>query len=195
MTANETLLVRTMWLATLLLVAGVGGGCVWWPATQQIGQVHAHAKDSYDEANAIVAKLQRASELREAEARVRRDLRELGGYRSQAAASAALLRLLDEESRSANVSVTAIAPDASEKTATDELAGTPVTLSMRGRFRNVVAALSDLPKHDVLLDIQDADLRSSAASRRPVLDVVVRATIYHLNIAEEKEPQRVRSIR
>lgn len=185
--------IRVTWLVVAFVVGGIGIGCIWWPAAQDISQRHARAMELYEEANTIDAAIRRASQLRSAQFRIKTDLAELGGVRSPGAITAALLQLLHEESKRQGVEVREVAPDTNPHTSppprtpqssilkADVLAPEDIAVSVRGPFRNIVALVADLPRHDVLVDIRDIQLSSTEAARRPpILDVTLHATIYHL---------------
>lgn len=198
---------RISWLFTAFTIVGIGIGVVWWPASQELAQRHAHALELYDEANGIDAATRRASQLRGAQARITSDLAELGGVRSPGEVTATVLRLLHEESKRENVQIREVAPDAaphvspittsaSAPAPPDVLSGSDVAIAVRGPFRNVVALVADLPRHDVLIDIHGIQLTSMAQERRPpVLDVTLHSTIYRLVALPSTGSSRVRTVR
>lgn len=177
-------LVRVTWLIVAFVVGGVGFGCIWWPASQQISQRHARALELYDEANTIDAAIRRSSQLRDAQLRIRSDLAELGGIRTPGAVTAALLQLLHEESKRQSIEVREVAPDANARASVpkaDLLAPTELSIAVRGPFRNIVALVADLSRHDVLVDIHDIQLGATESTRNaPVLDATLHATMYRL---------------
>lgn len=192
--------VRVVWLLAASVLFGGGGGLVWWPASQQIAQLNAHAKESYDEANDLAAKVERAQALRAAQQRVRSDLRELSA--GAATGQERLLRVLDDEARARGVSVRELAPvqaPANPQPTASPLAGltgTDVTLTLRGPFRSIAAFLADVPRHDVLIDVRDAALQTTGSiDRAPILFATVHATIYRLSPTDSKEHLDVRALR
>jgi hypothetical protein len=197
--------VRVFWLVVVFIIGGIGIGCVWWPASEELSQRHAHAMELYDEANTFDAATRRASQLRSAQERIAEDLSELGGLRSPGAVTAAVLRLLHEDSKNESVQIREVAPDAAIRSAVgttekahqeDLLSGSDVAISVRGPFRNVIALVADLPRHDVLIDIHDIQITSTGALRKPpVLDVTLHSTIYRLVALPTMENSRVRTFR
>ncbi len=199
--------VRVSWLfSTFVLGLGVCG--VWWPASQELSARHAHALELYDEANSIDAATRRAFELQQAQQRVATDIAELGGVRSNGAVTAAVLQLLHEESKRQVVQIREVAPEISAHVASamnggdlaaghsDALSGSDVAISVRGTFRNIVALVADLPRHDVLIDAHDIQLASTEGDRKPpVLDVTLHSTIYRLVALPAMERSSVRSFR
>lgn len=184
---------RITWLIVAFVFGGIGVGCIWWPASQDISQRHARAMELYEEANTLDAAVRRASQLRAAQVRIRSDLADLGGVRSPGAITAALLQLLHEESKRQSVDVRELAPDTNPPASPPSrlprssmpnggvLAPQDLSIVVRGPFRNIVALVADLPRHDVLVDVRDIQLSSSEATRKaPVLNVTLHATVYRL---------------
>ncbi len=201
--------IRITWLLTAVVVAGIGIACIWWPQSEEISRHHARALELYDEANTFDAQTRRASQLRAAQSRITSDLSQLGGTRSAGAITAAFLQLLHEESTRQNVDVREVAPDTSAhaspsfvrdaaavRTTDNVLATTDVAISLRGPFRNIVAFVSDLPRHDVLIDVRDIQLSSTQTVHRPpVLDVTLHTTMYRLVSTPTAGSSRVRTLR
>lgn len=192
--------VRVVWLLAAFVLFGCGGGLVWWPASQQSAQLNAHAKESYDEANDLAAKLERAQALRAAQQRVRSDLRELSA--GTAIGQERLLHLLDDEARARGVSVRELAPlqtPGNPQPTGSRLAGltgTEVTLTLRGSFRSIAAFLADVPRHDVLIEVRDVALQTTGSTgHAPMLLATVHATIYRLSRTDSKENLDVRALR
>ncbi len=195
---------RVLWLLAAFMVLAVGVGCISWPGSQELSQRHAHALELYDEANAIDAATRRAAQLRAAQARIASDLTALGGVRSAGGVTAALLRLLHDESNRQAVDIREVAPDttthgsdsAAAAIRANALLPSDVAISVRGPFRNIVALVADLPRHDVLIDVRDIHLSATESDRvPPVLDVTLHATIYRLAALLPLENSRVRTVR
>ena len=200
--------VRVTWLAVVFVVGGIGIGCIWWPASQEISQRHTHALDLYDEANTIDAAVRRASQLRSAQSRITSDLAALGGVRSPGAVTAALLQLLHEESKRQEVEIREVAPDAGARATlshqppgppspkAEVLAPADVSIAVRGPFRNIVSLVAELPRHDVLVDIHDIQLSSTESTNTsPVLDATLHTTVYRLVSLPRVGTSRVRLVR
>src|ERR1700722_1276731 len=104
---SESTIVRMVWMLTgLALLVGVGG--VWFPASQRIAAIRAVSRELYDEANQNETEAHRARELSRVRERVAADVRYLAGQSSGAAATAAAVHLLGEESRHFNVELRSI---------------------------------------------------------------------------------------
>src|SRR5215469_14425180 len=173
---------RIIWLAALFVVFGIGVGLIWVPASQSIDQVRGHARELYEEANQNDAIVRRANDLRAAQQRIHKDVVALGGERSAGAITAATLRLFSEEAKHLQVDVRSVAPTPqTTPSGHDDLNGTDVAIGVRGPFRNVVDFIADLPRHDVLVEIHNAQISSSDTTQQsPVLEVTLNATIYRL---------------
>jgi Tfp pilus assembly protein PilO len=193
--------VRITWMLTALVFFGSGIGLVWWPTSQTIDAVKAQARSLYDEANQNESDVQRATQLRAIAKRVSDDVRKLSGQGSQSAVTAATLALLYRESRTHGIDVRSIAPapmvspaaapgPAAVQPADNVLAGSPIEIDVRGRFRDILAFISDLPRHNVLIDVSDINLTDRGdRSTKPVLGATIRATIYRYQ-GTERETQR-----
>jgi hypothetical protein len=194
---------RIVWLGVAFVLFGIGVGLVWWPASQQVGQRRAHARELYDEANDIDDATRRAVELRAAKSQVETDLRLLGGMRSDGAVTAALLRLFHDEAKRTGVEIREVAPDTEQHATASAallkpgaLGGYELAIGVRGPFRNVVSLLADLPRHDVLIDVHDVQLASPESERSvPVLDVTLHSTIYRVLAVPGGEVSHVRALR
>ncbi len=176
---------RSFYLLSCAIVLA-GYGLVVQPAERSIREVQIHSQELYDEANANELKIRRSAELELAARRVRSDIASLKGRPDSAIASA--LQLLNLEARRFNVNVRSVNPDANAAVASpsvDLVQAFAWNVSLRGRFRNIVAILADLSKHDVLLEVQDASLAATAqasapapSGSSPVLEVTVRTIVY-----------------
>jgi hypothetical protein len=187
-------LARLTWACTAFVILGLGVGVVWWPSSQAISQVRRHAGEMYEEANHNDAIVRLAADLRAAQARVRADVNALGGTRSPGQVTAAALRLLEDEAKQRGVEIRSIVPSAAPITA-GALVGTDVAIGARGPFRNIISFLADLPRHNVLMELRDAELISSDPTQKlPSLDATVHATIYRLTSVNTAEDTHVRAL-
>jgi Tfp pilus assembly protein PilO len=194
--------VRIVWMLTATIFFGLGLGMVWWPTLQTIGAIEAQAKTLYDEANQNESEIQRAAQLHAMAKRVADDVHQLSGQGSASAITAATLTLLNRESRSYGIDVQSIVPapasslsqapasrgPQTSQPAYDALVGTPMEIDVRAHFRDLLAFISDLPRHNVLIDITDVSLVGSGdRSPKPVLGAKIQATIYRYQGAAEEE--------
>ncbi len=188
-------LARLTWICSAFVFFGCGVGLVWWPSAQAIGEVQTHARARYEEANNNDALVRRAADLRAAQARVRADLDALGGIRSSGEVTAAALKLLGDEARQRRVEIRSIVPSATAQTP-GVLVGSDVAIGVRGPYRSVLGLIADLPRHNVLIDVHDAELISiDPALKSPTLDVTVHATFYRLtSLNNTGEVKHVRTL-
>lgn len=200
-TFDERAGVRIIWLVTALaLVAGYA--CVWQPSQRDLTSIRARAHDLYERANSNEEVVRRSSRLKTIEARVRADLVALGGRASAARVTASALQVLDFESKAYRVDVRALTPDASaakaEAAGPERLVGQPMTIELRGRFRDVIALLADVPRHGVLFEIRTAELAADGRDReaaQPPLRATIQTTLYRIAASPLEENDAARSSR
>lgn len=172
---------------TAAMFLGIGMGVVWWPASQTIAAVKEQAESQYDEANQNEAVVHHAAQLRAIANRVTDDVRQLSGG-SQSALTAATLTLLNRESHAHTIDIRSIvpapiaptsAPPAAARPADSALTGTAIEIDARGRFRDILAFISDLPRHNVLIDVSDINIIDRGDhSPKPVLGATIHATVF-----------------
>lgn len=191
--------VRITWTLTIAMFLGIGLGVVWWPASQSIAAVKEQAKSLYDEANQNEADVQHAERLHAIAKRVSDDVRQLSGQGSQSATTAATLTLLNRESRAYTIDIRSIVPapvasasaaPSATQPADNVLAGTAISIDVRGTFRDILAFISDLPRHNVLIDVSDINLVDRGDhSSKPVLGGTIHATVFRYKGPREGESQ------
>lgn len=180
---------RLIWLLAGAMLLGVGVGLVWMPSSQAIAQVQAQAKDLYDRASRNDAEARESARLEAAAKHIAADVDSLSGQASPTAATARALALLNRDARLFGVAIHAIAPAPQASPAPFAgLRGMPLEIDARGSFRALLAFAADLPRHDVLIEIDDLNLAATPSrSRSPVLEAKIEATIYRYNPAPETE--------
>jgi Tfp pilus assembly protein PilO len=193
--------VRITWMLTVTVFFGIGFGIVWWPSTRTITTVKEQAKSLYDEANENESDVQHAAQLGAIAKRVADDVHQLSGQRSQSAVIEATLTLLSSESHAHAVDIRSIVPGpvasaspvpASASPAYGALVGTAIEIDVRGRFRNILAFISDLPRHNVLIEVSDISLVDGGDhSPKPTLGATIRATVFRYKGLTEGESQHV----
>jgi Tfp pilus assembly protein PilO len=194
--------IRIVWMLTATTFFGLGLGLVWWPTWQTINATKAQAKTLYDEANQNESEIQRAAQLRVMAKRVAEDVHQLSGQGSASAVTAATLTLLNRESRAYGVDVRSIVPapvsslspapaspdPETLQAAHNALVGTAMEIDVRANFRDLLAFISDLPRHNVLIDVSDVSLVDRGdRSAKPVLGAKIQATIYRYQGVAERE--------
>jgi hypothetical protein len=190
--------VRITWVFTAAMFLGIGMGVVWWPASQTIAAVKEQAESQYDEATQNEAVVRHAAQLRAVAKRVADDVRQLSGG-SQSALTAAALTLLNRESHAHAIDIRSIVPapvtlassaPAAARPADSALTGTALEIDARGGFRDILAFISDLPRHNVLIDVSDVNIiERGDHSPKPVLSATIHATVFRYKGIKEGEIQ------
>lgn len=199
---------RAIWAVTAALLFGLGVGRIWWPAMSEIALRQTHARDLYEQANALDAQTRRATELRAAQSRVEEDVRKIGGNRSEADVTASFLRSIHDEAKQTGVEVrelvseSAAAPNSALRSASSStgapyaLSAYGLTIGLRGSYRHLITLLSELPRQSVLIEIRDVHFGSNASlAAPPVLDITLHASIYRPISGRELEGAGVRAVR
>lgn len=184
---------RILW-GVVVLVSALGYEVTIAPLQRAIVQTQQYASQLYHRANANEAVARRAPALEAARRRIAGDVARLEGV-TQAGETASMLLLFAREAARYHVAIRAIATDdmssadASPKSAArSALEAQPLTLTLRGTFRDIVPLLADLPNHDVLLEIRDAQLHVVPSTRSAiVLDATVAAALYRFQPFAKKE--------
>ena len=177
---------RALWLMTVLVVIA-GWSTVIAPREGMIHAEGEHARELYETANANESKVRRAALLHVIQARVEGDLAQLAGQASSSSLMATTLRLLNDEAKRYHVEVHTVLPDSSPQATpvpraqdASSITESTVSIGVRGRFRDIVDMVSDLPRHDVLVDVEGVDLSAQGQDRvsgRPLLDITLRVSI------------------
>jgi hypothetical protein len=167
---------RIGWL--LVAALGIAGYArVVVPAEQAVRDSQTHAHALYDLAYRNERMIDQAAALQAARARVKRDLAQLGVENGVGKASLAFLRLMQAESKSHQVVLSALSPGGAGVAET--ASGTQrLDIALRGSYRELLATLSDISKHDVLFDVDGVEL-SSTGSFGGDVDATLHATLYH----------------
>ncbi|HTX60396.1 MAG TPA: hypothetical protein VMH02_12080 [Verrucomicrobiae bacterium] len=177
---------RAAWYGVGLLALLLYGGIVA-PAERRLGAIATQTGELYDLAArderlaADLGNLQAARDRVEAE--IARFSRTGGGQ-----AAAAALATLAGETKSGRVCLTSVkrSPDATDPAgASDDL-----TIALRGRYRDVLAAIADIPRQGALMEVRSVSLSrasGSAVAIFPPVEAEVRATVYHNATALLKE--------
>jgi Tfp pilus assembly protein PilO len=182
---------------TTAMFLGIGVGVVWWPASQTIAAIKEQAELQYEQANQNEAVVQHAAQLHAVTKRVADDVRQLSGG-SQSAVTAATLTLLNRESHAHAIDIRSIVPapvapasaPPAARPADSALIGTAIEIDARGGFRDILAFISDLPRHNVLIDVSDINIiERGDHSTKPVLGATIHATVFRYKGVKEGEIQ------
>jgi Tfp pilus assembly protein PilO len=168
---------RVAWLA-LALAAVAGFATIVLPAQRRIAAIESRSGDFAELAARDEAVLARLDSIEQTRTRVRRDLDRLAGKVGTGRTTVAVLHVLENEAARNHLVISGIAP-ASDDTASASAKEEELTVSLRGRYRDVMAAVADIPRHDALVEVQSAGLqRADAHGLFPSVDATVRFGIF-----------------
>lgn len=178
-------------LAATFALAGYSG--IVAPRERRLQALESRTHDLYRLANHNERMLANSAGLIAARERVARDVTHLGRQRGPGSSALRMLRLLQREAQRNHVVVTGLAPDESE--ASMRATGLEnVTIALRGTYRNVLEAIADLSKGDVLIELSDAELAAAPDEfGAPEVAATIHATIYRRPeaITKERDDARV----
>lgn len=103
-----------------------------------------------------------------------------------------LLQVLEGAGRRFDVNVLSIQPEqiAINKEKTEGLAGTGLTIRIRGKFRGILLFIEQLPRRDALLTVDNTEMRlqagDSAATADPILEATLHASTYTIQSPTEE---------
>lgn len=168
--------VRAGWFAVAVLVFG-GYLTLVAPAERRVRTVAFQAHELYELANRNERLLKNAAGLQAADQRVARDLADLTARKDETTIAVATLGLLRAAEKRHRVFVVSLAP--AERSITLERGSENVTLVLRGAYRDVLEAIAELSRGDVLLEIDDVALTQAFGNAgSPLVDATIGATIY-----------------
>lgn len=166
------------WLV-VALAAAIGFASIVLPAQRRIAAVEEHAAGLADLAARNEALLARLDSLEQTRTRVRRDLEHLSGKIGTGRTTFAVLHVLEDEAGRNHLTITGIAPGGEEPAAPRAQREDDVAVSLRGRYRDVMAAIADVSRHDALVEVQSVALtRVDARQLFPSVDATVRVALY-----------------
>jgi Tfp pilus assembly protein PilO len=170
--------VRIAWLV-VALAAVLGFVSIVLPSQRRIAAIQSHAAELADLAARNEALLARLDSLEQTRTRVRRDLDHLTKKVGAGQATVALLRVLEDEAGRNHITISGIAPAGEESSAPRHDREEDVAVSLRGRYRDVMTAIADIPRHDALVEVQSIALtRVDTRQLFPSVDATVRIALY-----------------
>jgi len=176
---------RMVWTLNAALFFGVGVGLVWWPGSQTAQSLGNTARAYYDEASQNESEVRQGRRLHAIERGVAAELTRLSASERAGVATAGLLRLVASEASRYRVEVRSIVPSrvpdkaVSDQSGSSAIEPTALEITLRGKFSNVLAFISDLPRHDPLVEVQTASFSSAVRqAATPSLDVTLLATLF-----------------
>jgi Tfp pilus assembly protein PilO len=178
MTEAAATQLRIAWLV-IALVAILGFASIVLPAQRAIASIQSHAADLADLAARNEALLARLDSLEQTRARVRRDLERLTGKIGAGRSTVAVLHVLENEAGRNHLTISSIAPAGEGSPASRPDREEDVAVSLRGRYRDVMAAVADVPRHDALVEVESVGLaRVDSRQLFPSVDAIVRVALY-----------------
>lgn len=170
--------VRTGWLS-LALAALLGFAAVVAPAERRLAAIQSHAAQLGDLASQNEAAAARIGSLEATRARVRSDVRRLAGTGNSGKIAVVLLKVLQGEASRNHLTISSIAPASDAASARPASQEEGVAISLQGRYRDAMAAIADLPRHDVLVEVRGVSLvRVASQQPFPYVDATIQAALY-----------------
>jgi Tfp pilus assembly protein PilO len=170
--------VRIAWLL-VALAAALGFASIVLPAQRRVAAIEERAAGLADLAARNEALLARLDSLEQTRTRVRRDLERLSGKMGTGRTTVAVLHVLEDEAGRNHLTITGIAPAGEEPSAPRLQREEDVAVSLRGRYRDVMAAIADVSRHDALVEVQSVALtRVDTRQLFPSVDATVRVALY-----------------
>jgi Tfp pilus assembly protein PilO len=178
MTEAAAAQVRVAWLV-VALASVLGFAAIVLPAQRRIAAIEERAAGLADLAARNEALLARLDSLEQTRARVRRDLERLSGKIGSGRTTVAVVHVLEDEAGRSHLTITGIAPAGDEPSAPHAQREEDVAVSLRGRYRDVMAAIADVSRHDALVEVQSVALtRVDTRQLFPSVDATVRVALY-----------------
>jgi hypothetical protein len=161
------------------------------PAERRVKAATAHAHELYELANRNDKMLRSAASLAAASRRVAHDVSYLTGNGGEGATTLAALGLLRGDARRFHLILESLTPD---RSALSDFESPEATIAVRGTYRDVLGAIADLSKHDVLLEVRAVGLaQTSDYLQTDEIDATIGASIYSSVDAAEREKKNVES--
>ncbi|HEY8314826.1 MAG TPA: hypothetical protein VIG51_11760 [Candidatus Baltobacteraceae bacterium] len=192
--------VRSVWILAFLVLAG--GYCAvnvrYQPA---IGASAMATQRLYERSDSNERLVRDSGRLRSVQSRVARDIGRVNNASGQAAAISAFLMELHTLGARYGVRIVAVEPTGVQApgaisgppaTVRSPLTGSDVRVRVRAHFRNLLLFERNLPRRGVLLAVHDTQMTLAAGSEQtqtsPLLEAVIRATLYRLFVSTPTAP-------
>lgn len=184
--------VRAVWLLTLCVLAG-GSYYVQERYQAVITASYQNDEKLYRGTVANVRIVREAAILHAVQRQAQADLTRLSHDSSLSGTTASMLLMLHSSAKAFDTRILEVRPGDTQTTKGDALEATPVTIRVRGKFRNILALIEDLPHHQTLVSVSDTEMaiagEGDSGMPEPTLDATVHATMYRLTTADDKEPR------
>lgn len=170
--------VRIAWLLSAIVLL-LGYAMLIAPRERRMTAIETRAHALYEQANRNARLVENIGSLERARDRVKRDLALLTGVGGADASMLGGLQLLQRETHAHRVTLRAFTPQAANGSATVK-GQQPFTILARGRYRDVMGLIADLPRHGVFVEVRDAQLRRvpSRGALAPDVDATIDAVLY-----------------
>lgn len=127
--------------------------------------------------------------------RAQADLVRVAHETTLSASTANLLSTLHASAARFSTRITAVQPGETTVSEASQglpaLQGSPLTIRLRGRFRDTLRFVEDLSHHSTLISVLDTGMSlahdAGTDTSQPLLDATVHATLYRLRLPEERE--------
>lgn len=152
----------------------------------QIAGSHERAEELYRKAAANDRIAAQTGPLQRARAGALADLARISKQSDAALSTADFIGAVQAGARRFGVTVAAVEPQIGPAgPVRDTLQQAPVSIRLRGHFKPLLYFVSDLPEHELLVDVSDVQLTVAPVKQKtrlsPLLDAVVHATLFRLN--------------
>jgi Tfp pilus assembly protein PilO len=170
--------IRLGWYAVALLLLGAYAAIVA-PAERRLNDVASHSRNLYELTQRNERYIRNLASLQSARQRVERDIARVGRGPKVAAPAVAVIATLEREGRDNHVAISGITSEQAPS-AGRNATGESVRIVLEGRYRDVLAVVADLPRHDALIELRSLSLAKAdgIASLLPPVDASVLAVIY-----------------
>lgn len=176
--------VRALWLLAIGVLL-CGSVCVQLRFQTAIRAAHDRTELLYRQTVADTRIIGQASSLHRIQAQAERDLARVSREPSLSAVTANLLDTLHGSATAFHTTVLELQP-AQAQAAAQELQAVPITIRVRGRFRNILQFVEDLSHHATLVRVSDTEMAVSndagPSEAEPRLDATIHATLYRLTM-------------
>lgn len=184
---------RLLWIvAAIVLLAGLY--TVERHYQTRIGAAESSTEALYRKTAANERTVAEQTALRHVESIAERDLQHVARDLPLSMSTAEFLEMLDALAEQHGATIQGVQPLQAQvgqaEIADHELDGSPLTLHVRGRFENLLAFVSRLSHHHVLVGVdrvQMAHVPNGTSGMQPDLDATIDATLYRLQLPKIEE--------
>lgn len=183
-----------VWAVWLLALCVVIGGSYYVQTQYQtaIALSHERTEALYRETVADARIVREAASLHAIQQRAQADLTRVSHDTTLSGATASLLSVLQRSAATFDTHILQVQPgDAQAPSASRSLQATPLTIRVRGKFRDILGFVEDLSHHATLISVSDTEMAPAVDSENGAgelrLDATIHATMYRLAPPDGKE--------